>query len=140
MIVTNISQRDFTRKYLNNNEYFSAGNKKFFNVYKTTCKELFNIGFVLEESGEFIRGGESHTSLKVVGLNKNIDTLTSGFSGSPKAKVMYKSLITCLKNLGEDVIKQVIDTYYTDNRLTLTLKDSKAIVLQHDGLGSFKVV
>ena len=96
---TIVSESYFVYRFLNNNDYFSRGNKKFFNVYKTSCYEIGDyFGVVVEKQGAFMEGGQSHNVLKLVSHDRKICTASSGFSGSRDGEKLYKELRKFLKN------------------------------------------
>jgi hypothetical protein len=99
---TRTSQANIVERYLNNPNYFSKANKRFFNVHETKCYEIGNsFGAIIEKQGEFLPDGENHTSLKLVSHDRNIITITSGFEGSRNGQNLFDDLIYFLKhNLG----------------------------------------
>jgi len=125
-----VSQKYIADKYLNNKDYFSAGNKKFFNVLKTECYELGeNIGIIIEHQGEFLRGGNNHTSLKIVSINKKIITVTGGFNHQKNGLYLYRDIRDFLKkDLGfyeKQVIKSLDSISLSrDYKDTLLFKNS----------------
>jgi len=96
----NVSQKFITERYLQNEDYFSLGNKRFFNVEKTECYEIGEFfGVVIEHQGEFLRGTENkHVVLKMVSHDRKITTVSSGFSGSKNGLYLYRDIRDFLKS------------------------------------------
>jgi hypothetical protein len=97
-----VSEKFITERYLNNQKYFSKSNKRFFNVYETTCYEICDFfGAIVEKQGAFIQDRENHNVLKLVSHNKKIETVTGGFDGARDGQKLYIALREFLKsNLG----------------------------------------
>ncbi len=77
---------------LNNKEYFSKGNKNFFNIYETLVNGNYNNTFfiLLEKSKGFIFN-HGNNSLKFICNNNNI-VVTDGFEDSINGALLYDSL------------------------------------------------
>ena len=144
-----VSQRYITDRYLINDDYFSRGNKRFFNVLKTECFEIKSyFGAIIEHQGAFLEGGQSHTVLKFVSHDKKVETITSGFEGSRNGKYLFDDIIYFLKHgLGhyeESVLKKLnsikiskdyIDTIlfeaHDNTGFYLSFKDGQIKIISH---------
>ncbi len=79
---------------LKNKEYFSKGNKRFFNIIKTKISSNHNNTFfmILEFQNEFLPGTNTkHNVLKFVAKNKTT-TITGGFSNDIDGKLLHYAL------------------------------------------------
>ena len=79
---------------LNNKDYFSRGNKRFFNIYKTVISGTHENSFfmLLEKQGEFIQGtGTKHNVLKLISKD-GVITVTGGFEGEINGQSLYNEL------------------------------------------------
>jgi len=131
-----VSEKFMTERYINSVDYFSKGNKKFFNVYETTCYEIGEFfGAIVEKQGAFMQGGKNHNVLKLVSHNKKIETVTSGFDGNRDGQKLYIALREFLKsNLGFyeiEVIKKL-------NSIRLSIDYKSTLLFEgHDKKGFY---
>ena len=135
--IKTVSQKYFTERFLNSEDYFARGNKRFFNIKKTICYEFgTHFGLVVEMQGEFIKGsGNNHNVLKIVSHDRKIETITSGFDGNRDGKKLSKILIDFIKNdLGfyeKEVVKK-LDSVQLSNDYKNTL-----LFKSHDNKGFY---
>lgn len=110
-----VSQGFIVGRYLNNKDYFSSGNKRWFNIEKIECYEMGNsFGVVIEHQGEFMTGSSGkHVVLKLVSHDRNICTISNGWKPNKNGLFLYRDIRDFLKSELSDFEKNVLSKLNT---------------------------